>query len=150
MRACDPNGPLMFYVSKLVPSTDKSRFVAFGRVFSGTVATGQKVRIMGPGYVPGHKKDLFVRNIVRTAIMMGKMIDPIENIPAGNLAGLIGIDQCLSKTGTLSTHEEAHTFKSMKFSVSPIVRVAVEPKHSSEIAKLVEGLSRLSKSDNLV
>merc|ERR1712060_770586 len=50
MRACDPAGPLMMYVSKMVPTSDKGRFYAFGRVFSGTVETGQKVRIQGPPY----------------------------------------------------------------------------------------------------
>merc|ERR1719326_1118687 len=47
IKACDPAGPLMMYVSKMVPTADKGRFHAFGRVFSGTVATGQKVRIQG-------------------------------------------------------------------------------------------------------
>ena len=55
IRNCDPNGPLMLFVSKMIPSSDKGRFFAFGRVFSGTVQTGQKVRIMGPNYVPGEK-----------------------------------------------------------------------------------------------
>jgi len=40
MKGCDPKGPLMMYVSKMVPTADKSRFFAFGRVFSGTIATG--------------------------------------------------------------------------------------------------------------
>merc|ERR1711915_340509 len=40
IRNCDPAGPLMMYVSKMVPTSDKGRFYAFGRVFSGTVATG--------------------------------------------------------------------------------------------------------------
>jgi elongation factor 2 len=40
MRDCDPNGPLIMYVSKMVPTTDRARFIAFGRVFSGTIATG--------------------------------------------------------------------------------------------------------------
>jgi len=38
----------------------------------------------------------------------------------------------------------------MKFSVSPVVRVAVEPKNPSDLPKLVEGLKRLSKSDPCV
>jgi len=38
----------------------------------------------------------------------------------------------------------------MKFSVSPVVRVAVEPKHANDLPKLVEGLKRLSKSDPMV
>jgi len=40
MRNCDPNGPLMIYVSKMVKSSDKGRFYAFGRVFSGTARSG--------------------------------------------------------------------------------------------------------------
>ena len=35
------------YVSKMLPTTDKDHFYAFGRVFSGKVATGMKARIMG-------------------------------------------------------------------------------------------------------
>lgn len=43
IRNCDADGPLMLYVSKMIPSNDKGRFFAFGRVFSGKVSTGQKV-----------------------------------------------------------------------------------------------------------
>ena len=35
----------MMYVSKMVPTADEGRFFAFGRIFSGVVATGQKVRL---------------------------------------------------------------------------------------------------------
>ncbi len=38
----------------------------------------------------------------------------------------------------------------MKFSVSPVVRVAVEPKVASDLPKLVEGLKRLARSDPMV
>jgi elongation factor 2 len=44
----------------------------------------------------------------------------------------------------------AHNIKVMKFSVSPVVRVAVEPKNPADLPKLVEGLKRLAKSDPLV
>lgn len=40
MRKCDPEGPLMIYISKMVKTTEKGRFYAFGRVFSGTVKSG--------------------------------------------------------------------------------------------------------------
>ena len=57
--------PLMMYVSKMVPSSDKGRFFAFGRVFSGVIGTGQKVRILGPNYTPGNKADHVVKSIQR-------------------------------------------------------------------------------------
>jgi elongation factor 2 len=150
IRDCNPEGPLMLYVSKMVPTTDKGRFYAFGRVFSGTVKTGQKVRIMGPAYQIGKKTDLFIKNIQRTVLMMGRYVEPVEDIPAGNTVGLVGVDQYLLKSGTITTHEEAHNIRVMKFSVSPVVRVAVECKHPSDLPKLVEGLKRLSKSDPMV
>ena len=82
--------------------------------------------------------------------MMGRYIEPIENVPCGNIVGLVGVDQYLVKTGTITTFEGAHNLKVMKFSVSPVVRVAVEPKNPAELPKLVEGLKRLAKSDPMV
>ncbi|KAK3709151.1 hypothetical protein QZH41_018061, partial [Actinostola sp. cb2023] len=150
IKNCDPKGPLCLYVSKMVPTTDKGRFYAFGRVFAGTVSTGQKVRIMGPKYIPGKKEDLFIKPIQRTILMMGRYIEPISDVPCGNIVGLVGVDQYLVKTGTITTFEKAHNLKVMKFSVSPVVRVAVEAKNPSELPKLVEGLKRLAKSDPMV
>ncbi|GIY44729.1 eukaryotic translation elongation factor 2 [Caerostris darwini] len=150
IKTCNPDGPLMMYISKMVPTSDKGRFYAFGRVFSGTVQSGQKVRIMGPNYVPGKKEDLHEKSIQRTVLMMGRYVEPIENIPCGNICGLVGVDQFLVKTGTITTFKDAHNMKVMKFSVSPVVRVAVEPKNPSDLPKLVEGLKRLAKSDPMV
>lgn len=150
IKACDPKADLMLYVSKMVPTSDKGRFYAFGRVFAGTVRSGLKVRIQGPNYVPGKKEDLFVKAIQRTVLMMGRYVEAIDDCPAGNIVGLVGIDQFLLKSGTLTTSETAHNLKVMKFSVSPVVEVAVEVKNANDLPKLVEGLKRLSKSDPCV
>lgn len=150
IKNCDPNAPLMMYVSKMVPSSDKGRFFAFGRVFSGKIATGLKARIMGPNFIPGKKEDLYVKSIQRTILMMGRYTEPIEDVPCGNICGLVGVDQYLVKTGTITTYEQAHNMKQMKFSVSPVVRVAVQPKDPQQLPKLVEGLKRLAKSDPMV
>lgn len=131
----------MMYVSKMVPTSDKGRFYAFGRVFSGKVATGMKARIMGPNYVPGKKEDLYEKAIQRTILMMGRYVEAIEDVPCGNICGLVGVDQFLVKTGTITTFKDAHNLKVMKFSVSPVVRVAVEPKNPADLPKLVEGKS---------
>jgi elongation factor 2 len=150
MKNCDPAGTLMMYVSKMVPTSDKGRFYAFGRVYSGTIATGMKVRIMGPNYVQGKKDDLYLKSIQRTVLMMGRYIEPLDSCPAGNIVGLVGVDQFLVKTGTITNWEGSHNIKVMKFSVSPVVRVAVQCKNASDLPKLVEGLKRLSKSDPMV
>jgi elongation factor 2 len=150
IRKCDPNGPLCMFVSKMVPTPDKGRFYAFGRVFSGTIVGGNKVRILGPNFEVGKKDDVFVKSIQRIVIMMGRKIEPVESVPVGNTCAIVGIDQYLAKTGTICSDESSHPLRAMKFSVSPVVRVAVEAKNPQDLPKLVEGLKRLSKSDPLV
>ena len=103
---------------------------------------------MGPNYVPGKKEDLFEKAIQRSILMMGRFVEAIEDVPAGNICGLVGVDQYLIKTGTISTMKEAHNLKVMKFSVSPVVRVAVEPKNPADLPKLVEGLKRFVGAKN--
>jgi elongation factor 2 len=151
IRTCDcsESAPLTMFISKMIPAAD-NRFTAFGRVFSGKVATGQKVRILGPNYQPGKKTDLFVKSIQRVVIMMGRYTETVADIPAGNTCGLIGIDQFLLKSGTITTSETACCIKNMKFAVSPVVRVAVNVKNSADLPKLVDALKKLSKSDPMV
>jgi len=153
IRTCDtsPNAPLCMYISKMVRSRNGD-FFSLGRVFSGTIATGQKVRIMGPKYDPGknHRKDLWVKNIQRISIMMGRYPELVSNVPAGNICALRGVDQYLLKTGTICTEDDAHTIKTMKFSVSPVVRCAVEPKSAADLPKLVESMKCLSKLDAIL
>jgi elongation factor 2 len=152
MRECDPDGPLMMYISKMVPTADAGRFTAFGRVFSGKISTGKKCRICGPNYVPGKKTDMVIKPIQRTVIMMGRSVDQVVDVPCGNTCGLVGVDQYILKTGTITDGDahDAHNIKVMKFSVSPVVRVAVEPLRAGDLPKLVEGLKRLAKSDPMV
>jgi elongation factor 2 len=150
IRACDKDGPLMMFVSKMVPTSDKGRFYAFGRVFSGTIATGQKVRIQGMHYKPGGKEDLNIKNVQRTVLMMGRTTEQVADVPCGNTVALVGIDQYILKSGTITTIDDAHNIAQMKYSVSPVVKVAVKPKDGKDLPKLVEGLKKLSKSDPLV
>merc|ERR1719313_1063178 len=137
IRKCDPEGP----------------FNAFGRVFSGTVKTGQKVRIQSPFYGgpdSGSKEGLAVKNVQRTVLMMGRIVEQVSSIPCGNTCGLVGVDQFILKSATITDCETAHNIKDMKYSVSPVVRVAVRPKDGRDLPKLVEGLKKMAKSDPLV
>ncbi|CAM6059149.1 unnamed protein product [Sphagnum tenellum] len=148
IRNCDPEGPLMLYVSKMIPASDKGWFFAFGRVFAGKVATGMKVHIMGPNYVPGGKKDLYTKSVH----WMGRHQESVEDVPCGNTAAMVGLDQFITKNATLTGEKEVdgHPIQAMKFSMSPIVCVAVQCKVPSDLPKLVEGLKRLAKSDPMV
>ena len=43
--------------------------------------------------------------------MMGRYTEPIEDVPCGNICGLVGVDQYLIKTGTITTFEHAHNLR---------------------------------------
>merc|ERR1711998_666295 len=94
--------------------------------------------------------DLNVKAVQRTIIMMGGKIEAVPDVPCGNTVGLVGVDQYLLKQGTITTAEDAHCIRVMRYSVSPVVRVAVDVKNANDLPKLVDGLKKLSKSDPLV
>merc|ERR1719198_2883615 len=152
IAACAQDGPLMMYISKMVPTSDKGRFYAFGRVFSGTCMTGQKVRIQSPFYNPesGSKEGLAVKSVQRVVLIMGRYVEQVQSVPAGNTCGLVGVDQFILKSATITDNDAAHNIKDMKYPVSPVVRVAVKPKDGRDLPKLVEGLKKMAKSDPLV
>ncbi|RMY47005.1 hypothetical protein D0865_08930 [Hortaea werneckii] len=53
-------------------------------------------------YIPCKKEDLFIKSIQRTVLMMGRYTELIEDVPSGHILGLVGTDQFLLKSGTLS------------------------------------------------
>lgn len=152
IKKCDQTAPLMLYISKMVPTADKGRFFAFGRIFSGKVRAGQKVRIMGNNYSYGKKQDLYEdKPVQRCVLMMGRYQEAVEDMPCGNVCGLVGVDKYIVKSATITDDGETpYPLRDMKYSVSPVVRVAVQAKNPADLPKLVEGLKRLSKSDPLV
>jgi len=150
MINCDPKGPLMMFISKMVPTSDSGRFYAFGRVFSGTVGVSKKVRILNPEYKPGKTDGLYEKNVQRVVLMMGRRAEDVSDVPCGNTCALVGVDQCILKQATITDSAQGCIIKSMKYSVSPVVRVAIRPKNPADLPKLVEGLKKMSKTDPLV
>ena len=150
MMACDPNGPFMMFVSKMIPTSDGGRFYAFGRVFSGKAETSKKVKIMGPNYKLGKSDDVSEKSIQRIVLMMGRKAEDVIDVPCGNTCALVGVDSCLVKQGTISDCSSACIIKSMKYSVSPVVRIAISPKNPADLPKLIEGMKKMAKSDPMV
>lgn len=105
--------------------------------------SGQKVRILS-------EVEPKEASVQATVLMMGPSVENVSSFPAGCMVGLVGVDQHLLKTGTLTTCDTAMSFHQMKYTVAPVVRVAVSVVNAAHIAKLAEGLRRLSKSDPLV
>lgn len=118
---------------------DNTRFAAFGRIFSGTISAGQKIRIMGANYKHGQQNDMFEKSVSQVGVyMMGRIPEYVQDVPCGNTVAIIGIDEYLMKTGTLGSVEikDAYPIKSMKYSVSPVYKVAVKCKNAADLPKL--------------
>ena len=64
--------------------------------------------------------------------MMRRITEQITDVSCGNTAALVGIDQFLSKLGTLTTVEDAHNTADTKFRVSPVAKIAVRPKDGKD------------------
>ncbi|NBX75164.1 MAG: GTP-binding protein, partial [Proteobacteria bacterium] len=149
IQMCDPDAPLVIYISKMVPTGTGGTFYAFGRIFSGTVSMGQKVSILGANYEHGDgKKDCFDnKSIQRVIRLIGAKTESVDEMKCGNTVALVGVSEYLLKSGTVTTCPDKYPIRTMKFSVSPVVRVAVSPKNMAEVGKFKEGMIRLSKSD---
>ena len=141
MKNCDPNGTLMVFITQMVSC--EGRNYAFGRVFSGTARSGQKVRIMGQKYTPGENTDLFQATVMRTVTIMRGRIEPVEAVPCGNLVLLLGIPIQAIKQSTISDSVIGSTFRLMTFSQQPVVKVNVEPVSERDLFKLHEAFKRL-------
>ncbi len=80
---------------------------------------------------------------------LGLTTEQFADVLCGNAVTLVGGDQLLLKSGTLTTLENAHNIAGKMYSVSPVVKVAVkgEDEDGKDWPKLVKGLMVLSKAD---
>uniref|UniRef100_A0A453SG61 SNU114 homolog n=7 Tax=Aegilops tauschii subsp. strangulata TaxID=200361 RepID=A0A453SG61_AEGTS len=149
MKKCDSHGPLMVNVTKLYPKPDCSVFDAFGRVYSGTIQTGQTVWVLGEGYSPDDEEDMTVKEVTKLWVYQARYRVPISNAPAGSWVLIEGVDASIMKTATIcpmNMDEDVYIFRPLRFNTLPVVKIAAEPLNPSELPKMVEGLRKISKS----
>ena len=134
-----------------------SVFLAFARVFSGVVRRGQKLYILQPLYdpseaildehtqsLPPHVSEFIVSDLY---VLMGRGVVPVEAVPAGNVLGIAGLEEWVTKSATLSSTLACPAFGAMNMIAAPIVRVAIEPLHATDLRCLVNGMKLLNQSD---
>ena len=61
--SCDPKGPLMVHITKMSPNENYQRFFAFGRVMSGTLKLGERVRVLGETYSTENEEDMAIEDV---------------------------------------------------------------------------------------
>uniref|UniRef100_A0A667XDF5 Elongation factor-like 1 n=1 Tax=Myripristis murdjan TaxID=586833 RepID=A0A667XDF5_9TELE len=142
----------------------KETFVAFARVYSGVVKRGQRMFVLGPKFDPTQALSMLSEgcsasdalpavphlsccSMESLYLLMGRELEGLEEVPSGNILGIGGLEECVLKSATLSTSPACPPFTPLNFEAAAIVRVAIEPKHPSEMPKLVHGMRLLNQAD---
>ena len=132
---CDPNGPVAFVVTKIVVDKHAGE-VSAGRLFSGTLRQGQEV-IMNMA-----KRNIRIQQV---SIYKGAKRMQIDEIPAGNICGIVGLKD--SFAGETVSTIPLEPFESLKHLFEPVVTKSIEAKSPADLPKLVEVLKIVNKED---
>uniref|UniRef100_A0A8B9XLV5 Elongation factor like GTPase 1 n=1 Tax=Bos mutus grunniens TaxID=30521 RepID=A0A8B9XLV5_BOSMU len=148
--------------------SEQESFIAFARVFSGVARKGKRIFVLGPKYSPleflqqvplgfsapledlppvPHMACCTLENLY---LLMGRELEDLEEVPPGNVLGIGGLQDFVLKSATLCTSPSCPPFIPLNFEATPIVRVAIEPKHPSEMPQLVKGMKLLNQADPCV
>ena len=135
MLDVDPTAPANIVVFSIMYDQHSGE-VAVGRVFSGVTRKGTDLNISGR---PTKQK------VKQVGVYMGQERVIVDQIPAGNIAALIGLKD-VSVGDTLS-EAQIEPFEQITHYSKPVVTKAVEAKDSKDTTKLIEALRILSKQD---
>lgn len=140
MVACDENGPIVMSVIN-VNVDPQAGIVATGRLFSGTVDQGE------PIYLVNSKMNSRIQQV---CIYMGPYREVVGSLSSGNIPALLGVSQARAGE-TISSLQSTAPFEAVRYVTEPVVTMAIEPKHSRELPRLISFLRKLSIEDpNLV
>ncbi|CAJ0962944.1 unnamed protein product, partial [Mesorhabditis belari] len=149
MVKCDAAGPLMVHTTKNYPTNDATSFKVLGRVLSGTLTSGQDVRILGENYSIQDEEDCRRMTVGRLWVPEARYDIEVSRVPAGCWVLIEGIDQPIVKTATIvetEWDEDLYIFRPLKFNTKSVVKLAVEPINPSELPKMLDGLRKVNKS----
>lgn len=146
---CDPDGVLLLNTTKQYSSQDATSFHVFGRLFSGTLYSGQQVRVLGEGYSQMDEEDSRLMTVGRLWIHESRYQIEINRVPAGNWVLIEGVEASIVKTATLVDPKlkcPLYIFRPLKFLTKSVCKIAVEPVNPSELPKMLDGLRKVNKS----
>ncbi|XP_043709784.1 elongation factor-like GTPase 1 [Telopea speciosissima] len=150
-----PHGEIMNnFVEEGGASDLNEYFLAFARIFSGVLSSGQRIFVLSALYDPlrgeGIQKHVQEVELQSLYLMMGQGLKPVATAKAGNVVAIRGLGQHILKSATLSSTRNCWPFSSMVFQVSPTLRVAIEPSDPADMGALMRGLRLLNRADPFV
>ncbi|KAJ3324615.1 Cytoplasmic GTPase/eEF2-like protein (ribosomal biogenesis) [Boothiomyces sp. JEL0866] len=141
------------YSTDTAQPADTELLVGFARIYSGVIKVGQKLHILGPKYDiddPERYQYVAEMEVERLFLLMGKDLQDLESVSAGNVFGILGCNEKVLKTATLTSDLNCCSLAGFKLENPPILRVALEPENPTQMNQLIEGLELLNRSDPCV
>ena len=135
MIDCDDKGEFAMMVTD-VSVDPHAGDIATGRVYSGVIKKGMTVKLIGS------QKEIGVQQV---GIFMGPERITVGEIPAGNIAALVGLKEVYA--GETISSVEMKEFESFKSSAEPVMTVSVEAKQTKDLPKLIEVIRQITKED---
>jgi len=137
LMECDPNGPLLGMITKIFVDPKSKRPTLIGRVFSGTLKTGDEIRLVNMRQNARIKR-LGVQEI--TDIL------PMEAVPAGNLVSIFGFI-CPSGETFVGGDSDMKGFEAIEYVSEPVVSRSIKPIDPQDIARLGEVVRKWIMAD---
>mgnify|MGYP003969140325 CR=1 FL=1 len=137
MLACDPNGELVFIVTKMKVDPQAGE-IAFGRVFSGKLEKGKEVYLNGAKVAGRIQQTMLFKGGGTSRIV-------VPEVPSGNVAAVVGLRA--ANSGETVSEEPIATFEGIKHIFDPVVTKAIEAKNPKDLAKLIVALQQIAKED---
>jgi elongation factor 2 len=135
MSNCDPKAKVCMIIFGVVIDEHAGE-VGIGRVFSGTVKKGVEVTVAST---------LAREKIQQVGIYMGPDRVMVEEVPAGNIAAVVGLHNLY--VGETVSEDKIEAFEQIKHYSEPVVTKSIEAKNTKDLVKLVEVLRKLAKED---
>ncbi|CAK66234.1 unnamed protein product (macronuclear) [Paramecium tetraurelia] len=143
IKDCNPQGPLVIQICLMIPY--KQEFISIGRVYSGTIHTGQQIRILGSQYKEGSKSDLFQSTVGQTFYFPIGEPAYIEQVPSGNIVGIKGIDQFIKGTCTITDVQLSIQMLPIQLQQDKLVKITITPVEPAQLTFVIDAIRQLIK-----
>lgn len=143
MLRADPNGPVVYLINDMRVDPHAG-LVATGRVFSGTLKPGVELWLIGARTS---------QRTLQVSLYMGPYREVVDTVTAGNIAAVLGLDRARSgeTAVSLDVRDVVAPFEKLHYISEPVVTMAIEPKKTTDLMKLIDALRKMSIEDpNLV
>jgi elongation factor 2 len=135
MTSCDQNGETSFVITRIVIDPRAGKEICAGRLWSGSLKTGQEVYLNLAG-----KK----QRIQQVLVYDGIKPELVDEVSAGNICAIAGIN---AEPGETVTVNEQQPFEEMKQIFQPVITKAITVEKSMDLPKLIEVLRKVAKED---